>query len=375
MKLLLSLLLPALAHSLTCPDPLEHEYNVTEELTMYFDVVLSEPNVTDGSILCARFESLTTGWIGFGINPSGVMVGAEAVIGIPANNTVKKYILFAEDISGVVAMDEEKQTLMDTSITQDGEGRTTMSFTKYLFEDRYGIIPSDFINSFIWATGSSNQLDYHGGNRGSFGLNLLTTLSPTPVPPTTVPATLAPSVVVTTATTEGKDGTPSPSVVVTDEILAEGSTSPTMTVTGNELVDISLSPTAALTTSAPDSAETTSSPSKNATMDTAAVQPTGSPAAEVPATGSPVAEAKLTGSPIVEVSTASLQPAETEENATTSTPSATGNETDTAPGLGFAESDSSSVDASERDTSGACSFTIGIFLLAAGMILNCVLGL
>jgi len=323
---------------------------------MYFDVVLSETNVTEGSILCARFESLTTGWIGFGISPSQGMVGAEAVIGIPANNTVKKYILFAKEMSGVVEMEEDKQTLMDASITQDDEGRTTMAFTKYLFEDEYGIIPSDFVNSFIWATGSSNQLDYHGSNRGNFGMNLLTTLSPTPVPPTTVPATLAPSVPATTATTEGKDGTPSPSVVLTDENLAEGSTSPTL----------------AVTTSAPDSTEITSSKNESGIV---AVQPTGSPVAEVPKTGSPVAEAKVTGSPIVEDLTTSLKPTVTNENVTMPTSSVAGNKTDTAPGLGFAESDSASVDASEKDISGAFLFENGFFLVAAGIILSCALEL
>ena len=187
MKLYLSLLLPVLTHSkLSCPDPLGHTFSINDELTMLFDIVLNESNITDGSILCARFESLTTGWIGFGISPTEKMIGAEAVIGVPADNTVKKYILFGKSVDAVTMMNEADQTLMDTNITQDAEGRTTMSFTKYLFEDKYGIIPNNFINRFIWATGSTNELSYHGATRGNFGMDLLTTAPPVSSPPTAI---------------------------------------------------------------------------------------------------------------------------------------------------------------------------------------------
>jgi hypothetical protein len=179
-------------------------------------------------------------------------------------------------------------------------------------------------------------------------------------------------VLATTATTEGNDGMPSPSVVPTDENLVEGSTSPTLTVTGNALVDSSLSPTLAVTTSAPDSTEITSSKNESGIV---AVQPTSSPVAEVPKTGSPVAEAKTTGSPIVEVLTTPLNLTETNENVTMPTSSVAGNKTDTAPGLGFAESGSASVDASVKDISGAFSFENGVFLMAAGIILTCALEL
>ena len=211
MKLHLSLLLPVLTHSkLSCPDPLlGHTFSINDDLTMLFDIVLNESNITDGSILCARFESLTTGWIGFGISPTEKMIGAEAVIGVPADNTVKKYILFGKSVDAVTLMNEADQTLMDTSVTQDAEGRTTMSFTKYLFEDKYGIIPNNFINRFIWATGSTNELSYHGATRGNFGMDLLTTAPPVSSPPTAIaiktseptsaPITSSPSLAVATS--------------------------------------------------------------------------------------------------------------------------------------------------------------------------------
>ena len=231
MKLLLSLLLPILALSVSCPDPLGHTYAINENLTMYFHVVLSEPDIYDSSILCTRFESLSDGWIGFGISPTKGMVGAEAIIGSPASNTVKKYMLLGKDVSMVTEMDDANQTLMDTSIVQDEEGKTTMTFSKYLFEDKYGIIPNDFINSFIWATGSTDDLSYHGSTRGSFGMDLSTTLSPISTPETRMPSlavangtsapliagdvTLSPSMSVTTspAAVDREDITPTPSAV------------------------------------------------------------------------------------------------------------------------------------------------------------------
>lgn len=225
MKLHLSLLLPVLTHSkLSCPDPLGHTFSINDDLTMLFDIVLNESNITDGSILCARFESLTTGWIGFGISPTEKMIGAEAVIGVPADNTVKKYILFGKSVDAVTLMNEADQTLMDTSVTQDAEGRTTMSFTKYLFEDKYGIIPNNFINRFIWATGTTNELSYHGATRGNFGMDLLTTAPPVSSPPT--------AIAIKTSEPTSAPITSSPSLAVATSSGAINSLAPSMTNAG-----------------------------------------------------------------------------------------------------------------------------------------------
>jgi hypothetical protein len=97
------------------------------------------------------------------------MVGAEAVIGLPDDGSVKKYMLNAKSLDAVVEMDGADQTLMDTSITQEN-GMTIMSFTKYLDEGQYGIEVGS--NTFIFAVGNSNILDYHG-ERGSFTIDLV----------------------------------------------------------------------------------------------------------------------------------------------------------------------------------------------------------
>ncbi|KAL7481470.1 hypothetical protein ACHAW6_007153 [Cyclotella cf. meneghiniana] len=148
-----------------CPAELTGVESITSTLTMYYALVLSD---SEPGIFCARFESQSEAWLGWGINPSGEMIGGEAVIGLPDEGTVRKYNLFDESMEGVVEMDDALQTLMDTSIVQEN-GTTIMSFAKYLEEDQYGIFDSGLPNSFIWAVGSSNALGYHP-ERGNFQL-------------------------------------------------------------------------------------------------------------------------------------------------------------------------------------------------------------
>ena len=67
-------------------------------------------------------------------------------------------------------MPAEKQTLMDTSITQE-DGQTIMEFTKLLVEDgEHEIVIGE--NTFLYALGGDNSLGYHSGGRGDFTVEL-----------------------------------------------------------------------------------------------------------------------------------------------------------------------------------------------------------
>lgn len=95
------------------------------------------------------------------------MVGAEAVIGLPDDDTVLKYDMTARGISGVNAMPVTQQTLQDASISQNGT-HTVLSFTKLLVEEGEHPINLEQPNTFLWAVGSSNALGQHAAtNRGS----------------------------------------------------------------------------------------------------------------------------------------------------------------------------------------------------------------
>ena len=114
------------------------------------------------------------------------MIGGEAIIGLPANNTVLKYNLGAKSVAGVTPMPPEKQTLLSSSITQDlVANTTTMEFAKILVEDGEHPITPNVPNTFLWALGSTNELGYHGGDKSPFTVVLedgLATPAPTPGP-------------------------------------------------------------------------------------------------------------------------------------------------------------------------------------------------
>ena len=114
------------------------------------------------------------------------MIGGEAIIGLPANNTVLKYNLGAKSVAGVTPMPPEKQTLLSSSITQDlVANTTTMEFAKILVEDGEHPITPNVPNTFLWALGSTDELGYHGGDKSPFTVVLedgLATPAATPGP-------------------------------------------------------------------------------------------------------------------------------------------------------------------------------------------------
>jgi hypothetical protein len=114
-------------------------------------------------------ETPATGWVGFAFNNNGgSMIGSEAVIGLPDTGEVKKYDLLFKRESGVVPMDDTKQTLIDASVSQTDSG-TTLRFTKILVEADEIPIASDANNSFLSAWGVDNTLAYHQA-RGPYEL-------------------------------------------------------------------------------------------------------------------------------------------------------------------------------------------------------------
>lgn len=128
-----------------------------------------DPKTGGKDSITVTYTSPGTRWIGVGRSESGLMVGSQAVIGVPSTGEVKKYTLYAKSEAGVIAMPEDKQTLVDASITQVN-GMTTLTYTKILVED--GEIPINRFgdNIFVAAQGSSNTLGVHAA-RGSFSMS------------------------------------------------------------------------------------------------------------------------------------------------------------------------------------------------------------
>jgi hypothetical protein len=114
------------------------------------------------------------GWISLGFSQRGKMKGSYAVIGLPdrpvSATNPGKYYLGGESVNTVRLMSDAQQTLTDTSLMQN-ETHTTMTFTKSLAEVGELALSATAQNTFIYATGFSNQLGLHN-NDGSFTLVL-----------------------------------------------------------------------------------------------------------------------------------------------------------------------------------------------------------
>jgi len=122
--------------------------------------------ISTESTLSIRMSTSEKGYIGFGISDDGKMLGSEAVIGrIP--NDVAKYNMGADSVA---IMDEDNQTLKNTSFVQDESG-SVLQFTKLLIDGNGKIIKGNNFNRFIWAVGGDNSFIYHIA-KGVFQLKL-----------------------------------------------------------------------------------------------------------------------------------------------------------------------------------------------------------
>lgn len=136
-----------------------------------FRVNPNDPNAGGQDTVTVTYTVNRNSWLAIGWSDNGgLMIGSEAVIGLPDEGTVQKYNLNDKNLPGVVPFADAQQTLIDTSITQEG-GTTTMTFTKIMVED--GEIPLVLVgnNDFLGAFGGANTLAIHS-NRESFSLDL-----------------------------------------------------------------------------------------------------------------------------------------------------------------------------------------------------------
>jgi len=221
---------------LSCPDTLDRSIYIDDSATLFYAIAHSIFGINHG-LFCGRLEVVDhMGWIAFAISmddgDKNFMFGADAIIGIPGDDTVLKYDL----TTTATAMSGDKQTLKDTSIAEE-DGKTIMEFTKLLVEDGENPILKQGKNVFLHARGGST-LGYHGPTRFVFRKDFT---APDMVPTTPAPAKVIPAV--TTPQPTLKPVTMSPtSKPVTEELLTA---SPTLKPVAKEPPTPTKSPTVA----------------------------------------------------------------------------------------------------------------------------------
>ena len=156
--------------ALACPARLAQSVPVDGRTTLRYAVVPASPPGARNGLLCGRLESDNGGgWVGLGVTRTGVMVGSEAIVGVPAAGTVLKYDMRNLTLSGLVPMADARQTLRDARVTADAAtGRVTLEFAKLLTEDGEIPLREDGRNFFLHARGSAPRLGYHDNGHGSF---------------------------------------------------------------------------------------------------------------------------------------------------------------------------------------------------------------
>ena len=99
-------------------------------------------------------------WVALGVSTNGLMVGGQAVIGLPDSDEPPQiYNLRDRDISGVVPAPAEAQILISSSVTQEG-GVTVLAFTVPLETDGFRVAATG-VTGYLAAHGSDNNLGIH----------------------------------------------------------------------------------------------------------------------------------------------------------------------------------------------------------------------
>lgn len=237
--------------------------------TFRYKINLDDPAADGEDTITVEFSVPGSRWLGLGPSEEGNMPGSEVVIGMPTAGTVRKYSLQAYGQSGVVAMPEGRQTLINTDLTQAG-GRTTMTYTKILQESGELAIDAPGSNRFVAAYGSSNSFGFHSVY-DSFSFNAVLPSIATE-PPITESPTSSPTAAPTASPTVA--ATPRPSAIPS-------------------IVPITAPPTSAPVSSTPlpTVVPATEAPSMSP-VDSSSEAPTVAPvtSTESPSTTSPVAE-------------------------------------------------------------------------------------
>lgn len=142
----------------------DNQFDITSSISFHWKV--------EGDTVKGAVQYVGEAWVGFGVSDDGKMVGSEAIIGKPADETATKYVLNDRAAMGVDPV-KDTTSLKASSIKQEG-GVTTLTFENTLdVSSDTHMIKSTGLNNFIYSVGASNEFAYHE-HRGSFAIDLAT---------------------------------------------------------------------------------------------------------------------------------------------------------------------------------------------------------
>lgn len=142
-------------------DGFDYQVSVATGFTIYWTVDEVNEEITFQAVYDGE------GWVSVGFSDTGEMVVADAVIGLPGDDTALEYLLEAKNLAGVT--EATVQEISGASVIQ-ANSTTTLMFTRPLSpsdtdKDTLSAAEGDEA-TFLWAYGEDNTLAYHG-SRGA----------------------------------------------------------------------------------------------------------------------------------------------------------------------------------------------------------------
>ncbi|XP_069057999.1 putative DBH-like monooxygenase protein 2 [Pleurodeles waltl] len=127
-----------------------------------------------------ELQARTTGWVGFGLSPSGGMAGADIVIGGVSPSSTQTYFKDYHGVGEAIPVQDATQNYNLLSLSENGTS-TTMKFSrKFRTCDAFDVDITANTQRIIAAYGTSDTISYHGPSQRFLASVQL--LSETPVP-------------------------------------------------------------------------------------------------------------------------------------------------------------------------------------------------
>lgn len=145
----------------------------SDQYSLYWNYTLTD--------ITLKIVVKTTGWVGFGLSPNGGMPNSDLVIAYKnADGSTNFSNRYVGSSNGVPIMDSTQNWMM--LYFQQENGFTTVAFTRKIqicnSVHSIDILPGTQSIIFAWGSSfSKNDIAYHGGNRSSTQLPLISSLN------------------------------------------------------------------------------------------------------------------------------------------------------------------------------------------------------